>query len=253
MAERYRPLHRFSDSRDDIWIAEDIDTGSVAVLKHTDSEHDPSFVAKNYQSNLEAHSLRELSKRNPLRIVNFKSFYRHDESRVVLAMEKAQCSLADAYLVRQKLTESEAKVVIQCTLEALVTCHSKYIVHRDVSPKNLFLFSDDLNSLKLGGFGVSAKDDLFSSGTGFKGTKGYMAPEQMRVRNYGRPVDIWATGVQHTNCCTLVCLFRGGQQFWIRRNRTCNFHPPSISRKKIRHFFFKFKYYQYLWTRFYIQ
>ncbi|KAJ3242459.1 hypothetical protein HDU81_003165 [Chytriomyces hyalinus] len=194
MTERYWPLRRFSDRRDNIWVARDLETDEEVVLKLTDIETDPSYATKNDQTNLEAHALRDLSELNPFRIVNYKSFYRNSESQFVLAMEKAQCSLADALYVRPRLTESEAKEVIRCVLEALVTCHSKYIVHRDVKPENLFLFSDHLDSLKLGDFGICAEDNGYSSCGGMKGTKGYMAPEVLSKKQYGRAVDIWATG-----------------------------------------------------------
>ncbi|KAJ3267368.1 hypothetical protein HDU77_000082 [Chytriomyces hyalinus] len=195
MTERYWPLRRFSDRRDNIWIARDLETDEEVVLKLTDIETDPSYATKNDQTNLEAHAQRDLSELNPFRIVNYKSFYRNSESQFVLAMEKAQCSLADALFVRPRLTESEAKEVIRCVLEALVTCHSRYIVHRDVKPENLFLFSDHLDSLKLGDFGICAEDNGYSSCGGMKGTKGYMAPEVLSKKQYGRAVDIWATGV----------------------------------------------------------
>ncbi|KAI8610796.1 kinase-like domain-containing protein, partial [Chytriomyces sp. MP71] len=91
--------------------------------------------------------------------------------------------------------EEEAKVVIHAVLEGLVMMHKKYYVHRDVKPHNLFLFSNDLNTLKLGDFGISAQDNGYSCVGGMKGTKGYMAPEILKKLQYGRPVDMWATGV----------------------------------------------------------
>ncbi|TPX49610.1 hypothetical protein CcCBS67573_g10149 [Chytriomyces confervae] len=191
MTERYQPPRRVDDDRYNP-IARGLETYSERVLKHTDSEDDPSHdpYPTNYQPDLKTKSLWELHKLNPFRIV--KSGYL---SGRVTAMEKAHCSLANMLSVRPKRTESEAKVVIRSTLEALVTCHSKDIVHRDVRPRNLLLFSDDLNSLKLGGFGVCSNDDVYSNCTGFQGTYGYMAPERLRApQQHGMPVDIWATG-----------------------------------------------------------
>ncbi|KAJ3383192.1 hypothetical protein HDU80_001302 [Chytriomyces hyalinus] len=184
MTERYQPPRRVDDDRYNP-IARGLETYSERVLKHTDSEDDPSHdpYPTNYQPDLKTKSLWELHKLNPFRIV--KSGYL---SGRVTAMEKAHCSLANMLSVRPKRTESEAKVVIRSTLEALVTCHSKDIVHRDVRPRNLLLFSDDLNSLKLGGFGVCSNDEVYSNCTGFQGTYGYMAPERLRApQQHGMP------------------------------------------------------------------
>ncbi|KAJ3073554.1 hypothetical protein HDU99_001882, partial [Rhizoclosmatium hyalinum] len=89
----------------------------------------------------------------------------------------------------------EAKIVIRCVLEALVTSHQKLIVHRDIKPDNCFLFSDNLADTKLGDFGICAEDNGFNCVGGIKGTKGYMAPEILKKQQYGRKVDIWSTGV----------------------------------------------------------
>ncbi|KAJ3246048.1 GTP-binding protein Rho1, partial [Chytriomyces hyalinus] len=185
---------------DRIWIARDRETGSVVMIKRFDSKEDPSHETRNYQINLEACTLRELSNMNPYRIVTFISFH-HEERYALLAMEMAGCSLEEALSVRPRLTESQTKGIIQCVLEALVTCHSYRIAHRNVTPNNLFLINDNLDDLKLGGFDKCAKDNVFPSCVGFVGTEGYMAPEQMVPIEYGRPVDIWATGVIAYQLC----------------------------------------------------
>ncbi|KAJ3231832.1 Receptor-interacting serine/threonine-protein kinase 4 [Chytriomyces hyalinus] len=176
-----------------IWIAEDRETGNDVMIKRFDSKDDPPHKTWDYQINLEAFALRELSNLNPSRIVAFISFH-HEERYALLVMEMTRCSLEEALSGRPSLTESETKGIIQCVLEALVTCHSNGIAHRNVTPKNLFLTYDNLDNLKLGGFDKCAKD-VFPSCVGFVGTEGYMAPEQMGPIEYGRPVDIWAAGV----------------------------------------------------------
>ncbi|KAJ3222021.1 hypothetical protein HDU81_010199, partial [Chytriomyces hyalinus] len=153
MADRFLTLRR----NENIWTARDLETGNQVLLKCIYSDERPSFDTKNYEGSLEAFCLRELPKLNAERIVNLISSYRQGKS-LVLAVEKAHCSLADALLLRPKLSESEAKGVIRCLLEALVACHSMNIVHRNVNPENMFLFSDELDSLKLGGFDISLMD-----------------------------------------------------------------------------------------------
>ncbi|KAJ3398881.1 GTP-binding protein Rho1, partial [Chytriomyces hyalinus] len=183
-----------------VWTAKDRETDSVVMIKCFDSKEDPSNETRNYQINLEANTLRELSNMNPSRIVTFISFH-HEERYTLLAMEMARCSLEEALSVRPRLPESETKGIIQCVLEALVTCHSNQIAHRNVTPNNLFLINDNLDDLKLGGFDKCAKDNVYPSCVGFVGTEGYMAPEQMGPIKYGRPVDIWAAGVIAYQLC----------------------------------------------------
>ncbi|KAJ3253442.1 Receptor-interacting serine/threonine-protein kinase 2 [Chytriomyces hyalinus] len=195
MAERFRPLRLVNDHIENVWTARDLETDNEVLLKYFYSKEGPSFDTRKYNGNLEAFCLQESSKLNPARIINFISLCRNSKSQVVLAMEKPCCSLEKALLLRPKLTESETKGVIRCLLEALVACHSLNIVHRNVNPGNMFLFSDDLNSLKLGGFDMCLKDDGRSTCVGFRGSMGYMAPEQTDTTQYGTLVDIWAVGV----------------------------------------------------------
>ncbi|KAJ3399836.1 Phosphoenolpyruvate carboxylase kinase 1, partial [Chytriomyces hyalinus] len=217
---REEHMRNFWAPGDRICIAKDHETGNDVMIKCFDSKEDPSHETGNYQMNLEAFALRELSNLNPSRIVTFiyafwfllcaasnektRSFtpsqlhqsrsFHHEERYVLLAMEMTRCSLEEALSGQPRLTESETKRIIQCVLEALVTCHSNGIAHRNVTPKTLFLIYDNLDDIKLGGFDKCARDYVFPSCVGIVGTKGYMAPEQMSPIEYGRPVDIWAAG-----------------------------------------------------------
>jgi CRP-like cAMP-binding protein len=70
------------------------------------------------------------------------------------------------------------------------------IVHRDVSPQNVFL--SWTGAVKIGDFGIaSAKNKLHNTtepGT-IKGKYGYMSPEQTLAAKVDARADIWATGV----------------------------------------------------------
>ncbi|KAJ3027760.1 UNVERIFIED_CONTAM: hypothetical protein HDU68_003155, partial [Siphonaria sp. JEL0065] len=195
MSDRFWPLHRVGNL-DNVWIARDNYNPEVEVfMKLTDIEYDINYAQRNDQVNLEAQTLQMLAELNPFRIVNFVAFYRNNENQYVLVTEKAMCSVADVLVDRPRLTEEETKSVIRCVLEALVTTHRKYIVHRDIKPDNIMIFGDDLSMCKLGDFGICAEDNGYSSVGGIKGTKGYYAPEILKKLQYGRAVDIWSTGV----------------------------------------------------------
>ncbi|HSN29774.1 MAG TPA: serine/threonine-protein kinase, partial [Kofleriaceae bacterium] len=68
------------------------------------------------------------------------------------------------------------------------------VVHRDVSPQNLFVTIDGI--VKVLDFGIAKVQDASSkTSTGaVKGTYAYMAPEQLRNESLDRRTDVWALG-----------------------------------------------------------
>ena len=69
------------------------------------------------------------------------------------------------------------------------------VVHRDVSPDNVFVTYD--GGVRVLDFGIAAaRDKLYVTSTGeLKGTIGYMAPEQLEGGVVDRRTDVWALGV----------------------------------------------------------
>ena len=68
------------------------------------------------------------------------------------------------------------------------------VVHRDISPQNLFATTDGI--IKVLDFGIAKVQDASArTSTGaVKGTYAYMAPEQLRNDQLDRRVDVWAMG-----------------------------------------------------------
>ncbi|KAJ3402799.1 hypothetical protein HDU80_004739, partial [Chytriomyces hyalinus] len=72
MAERFRPLCRFYDHIENIWIARDLETDNEVLLKYVYSMENPSADdTRTYQSDMEVFGLRVSSQLNPSRIINF--------------------------------------------------------------------------------------------------------------------------------------------------------------------------------------
>jgi serine/threonine-protein kinase len=69
------------------------------------------------------------------------------------------------------------------------------LVHRDVSPQNIFVLYDGM--AKVVDFGIAkARDKLSQTHTGeFKGKLAYMAPEQLDASTVDRRTDVFALGV----------------------------------------------------------
>ena len=109
------------------------------------------------------------------------------------------------------------------------------IVHRDVSPHNVFI--SWLGAVKIGDFGIaSARNKLHTTtvpGT-IKGKYGYMSPEQTMASKVDPRADVWATGV------VLWEMLVGGRLFataspvdTISRVNEMTILPPSEQRAGI--------------------
>ncbi|HEY3806398.1 MAG TPA: serine/threonine-protein kinase [Kofleriaceae bacterium] len=68
------------------------------------------------------------------------------------------------------------------------------VVHRDISPQNLYITNDGI--VKVLDFGIAkVQDQSAKTSTGtLKGTYCYMAPEQLRGEKIDRRADVWALG-----------------------------------------------------------
>ena len=100
-------------------------------------------------------------------------------------------------------------------LRAVAFAHEKKVIHCDVKPDNLLLFSD--GRLRLSDFGISkvAQRTISASGAG---TVGYMAPEQAMGRP-SRRSDVFAAGI------VLWQMFSGQLPEW-----PFEWPPPGYSR-----------------------
>ncbi len=129
--------------------------------------------------------------------------------------------------VLKRAYETEAslslEVVAQIAIAALDGLHYAHelkdgegqalcIVHRDVSPQNLFITHD--GAVKLLDFGI-AKNALQDARTRtglLKGKISYMAPEQARGDELDRRADLWSLGVVLWEAVTGSRLFRGSNE-----------------------------------------
>lgn len=105
--------------------------------------------------------------------------------------------LFERLIQRGKFTERNAQALIFQVLEAVDYLHERGIVHRDIKPENLLFENEaDDSPLKLTDFGISSfaqeEDDVLTT---VCGSRGYVAPEILLRKGYGKPVDLWAIGI----------------------------------------------------------
>ncbi|KAH9867384.1 hypothetical protein IAQ61_007976 [Plenodomus lingam] len=121
-----------------------------------------------------------------------------EDDGVYLVLELAtEGELFNWIVMKQKLTEPEARKVFVQLFQAVKYLHERNIVHRDIKPENILLTDKNL-SIKLADFGLAKIIGEESFTTTLCGTPSYVAPEILENSNhrrYTRAVDVWSLGV----------------------------------------------------------
>lgn len=119
-----------------------------------------------------------------------------DKNKVYLVMELVTGGeLFDRIVEKGSYTEKDASDLIRQILEAVDYMHSQGVVHRDLKPENLLYYCPDEESkIMISDFGLSKMEDSGIMATAC-GTPGYVAPEVLAQKPYGKAVDVWSIGV----------------------------------------------------------
>jgi tetratricopeptide (TPR) repeat protein len=128
-----------------------------------------------------------------------------DDGTPYLAMEWLDGTDLAARLIRHPLTLRESVSVVERVASALGLAHSRGIVHRDLSPRNLYLVNGSVSDVRVLDFGIAMLGSLATRITltgSALGTPGYMAPEQAQGAGLITPAaDVFALG-----CVLFECL-----------------------------------------------
>lgn len=124
----------------------------------------------------------------------FETF--EDKSKVYLIMELVTGGeLFDRIVEKGSYTEKDASYLIRQVLEAVDYMHEQGVVHRDLKPENLLYYNPAEDSkIMISDFGLSKMEDSGFMATAC-GTPGYVAPEVLAQKPYGKAVDVWSIGV----------------------------------------------------------
>ncbi|NXQ31224.1 NEK11 kinase, partial [Alaudala cheleensis] len=160
------------------------------------------------EANLEAQLLSKLD--HPAIVKFYASFVERDSFCIITEY----CEGGDLDLKMQEYKDSgkmfTQSQVIDWFIQLLLGVnymHERWILHRDLKPKNIFL-KDSL--LKIGDFGVSCL--LMGScdiATTFTGTPYYMSPEVLKHQGYNTKSDIWSLGCILYEMCSMNHAFTG--------------------------------------------
>lgn len=139
--------------------------------------------------------MRKLNHPGIVRVVDFFE----DSDYFYLAMEFLPGGeLLDRMIKKVSYSEDEARKTIRSIATAMKVCHDNGVVHRDMSPENLYMASEeeDSSEVKIGYFHFAASvDDTSTTLHTACGRPGYVAPEILRGEPYGKEVDMWSIGV----------------------------------------------------------
>lgn len=129
---------------------------------------------------MEAQSIAQFGKAKD--IVNVYDFFEANNTAYII-MEYVDGVLLKDYLDRQGRMEPDVALsVITPIIAAVKKIHTKGIIHRDISPDNIFISGE--NSIKVFDFGAAQLNDSSEGKAGEKVIKvGYSAPEQYRDKN----------------------------------------------------------------------
>ena len=141
---------------------------------------------------MEAKSIAQFGKAND--IVNVFDYFEENNTAYIV-MEYIDGVLLKDYLEKQgALSPDIAMTIIEPVVEALKKIHASGIIHRDISPDNIFIAGED--SVKVFDFGAAILNDESGAKEGEKVIKvGYSAPEQYRdSAGQGYFTDIYSIG-----------------------------------------------------------
>ena len=160
--------------------------------------------------------LRQLNHEN---IVKFFGFF-ETNNQLLIKMEYIKYGTLSHWIKNhKKISEEEASIILNHILSAIVYLHSKQICHRDIKPENIMLSKEnDLHSIKIIDFGLSAQNFDKLINNDYCGTYIYMAPEQIEKKLYFISVDIWSIGI-----LMFILLNNGKHPFYIKGDNKKDF------------------------------
>lgn len=196
-------------------LGEDIHTREVFAIKEVDKTR--------YQQREIQFTLREMNimlKIAHPHIVDTYDIFENDKKLHIVIEYMQGGELFDIIADQGHLSEQRASQVVRDIITAIDYLHELGVVHCDIKPENILCKTREWPlQVKLCDFGLANFHDHSSSSnasmTAVIGTPGYVAPEVVKRKPYGPPVDMWACGV------VLYVMLSGRMPFYGRDDVEC--------------------------------
>ena len=145
-------------------------------------------------------------------IVKFFGFF-ETNNQLLIKMEYVKYGTLSKWMKNNnKISEQDASIILKQIFSAIEYLHGKQICHRDIKPENIMLSKEnDLKSIKIVDFGLSASNFDKLINHDYCGTYIYMAPEQIEKKLYFISVDIWSIGI-----LMFMLLNNGKHPFYVK-------------------------------------
>ncbi len=137
-------------------------------------------------------------------VIRYIDLGRTADQDIYLVMDFVEGEPLDKRMRRQPLSPAEALALCRPVAEGLAACHAKGVIHRDLSPDNILLKDDRIDTPVIIDFGIAKDTGSEQTVTGgqFAGKYKYAPMEQIQGRVDQRS-DLYALGV------TLLAALRG--------------------------------------------
>jgi len=185
-------------------VGDELGRGAFSVVKKcVHKETGETFAVKvinkkNVQQDLHrlAIEMQVLKTVDHPNIIQLKEVFETEEMLYIVTEIVSGGELFDRIVSKGSYSERDAALLVRKFIEALDYLHDRNIVHRDLKPENLLLKSPSNDTeVKLADFGLSkimGNEIMMQTACG---TPGYVAPEILQAKGYGREVDMWSVGV----------------------------------------------------------
>lgn len=178
--EQYEKIALFGENNDrKTWLVRQKNSNKIFVLKEIEIENISIYE-----------SLKNIKNRHLAAVKNIIKI----ENKAVVIEEYISGDILADKIENRNITKEDALDYTYQLFEVLSELEKLNIVHRDITPKNILVSSD--NVVKLIDFGISRKTkEGRTKDTTILGTAGYAAPEQFGFMQTDIRSDIYSVGI----------------------------------------------------------
>lgn len=172
-----------------------IDNAAVAIKRIMKSKVKRWHTIKDKSVPMEIALLRKVNEsRHPGVVTLLEWFECSDCFLLVMARPTPVLDLFDFVSEKKRLDENTCKMIFIQVVEAMLHCHTKNVLHRDIKLENILVKTDTLISTLIDfGCGTHLHSNLYKD---FAGTPQYYPPEYYICKQYhGLPAAVWSVGV----------------------------------------------------------
>lgn len=172
-----------------------IDNAAVAIKRIMKSKVKRWHMIKEKSVPMEIALLRKVNETRHAGVVTLLEWFEcSDCFLLVMARPTPVLDLFDYVSEKKRLDETTSKQIFVQVVQAMIHCHQRSVLHRDIKLENILVKTDTLISTIIDfGCGTHLHSNLYKD---FAGTPQYYPPEYYICKQYhGLPAAVWSVGV----------------------------------------------------------